>query len=211
MRQFRCFIVVVHEDLHFAGQGRTSGGMLKSAAALSLDSVRAAKGPPPVHLWNPPDCGKIDMVIRHDGTWFHEGSPIGRIALVKLFASILRKDGPLFRLVTPVEMVEIAVEDAPFIGVELDVVAVEGAQALQIRTQLDDIVVCGPAHPLRFVKDEQGGYRPYVDIRRGLEARLNRVVHGQLMALGEIEGDVFGVRSCGQFFPIALASELGEP
>jgi uncharacterized protein len=184
--------------------------MTSPPTGLSLGAVRAAKGPPPVHLWNPPDCGRIDMVIRKDGTWFHEGSPIGRIALVKLFASILRKDGDIFRLVTPVEMVEIAVEDAPFIGVELDVLTIDGEQALQIRTQLDDVVVCGSAHPLRFVHDAQGGYRPYVDIRRGLEARLNRTVHGQLMALGTIEHAMFGVRSCGVFFPIAPTSELGE-
>jgi uncharacterized protein len=180
-------------------------------SSLSLGAVRASKGPPPVHLWNPPFCGRIDMVIKRDGTWFHEGSPIGRLPMVKLFASILRKDGESFRLVTPVEMVEISVEDAPFIGVDMDV---EGG-SLIFRTQLDDRVVCDAAHPLRFIRDAQGGYRPYLMVRHGLEARLNRHVHGLLMAQGEVRNvdsqAMFGVASAGCFFPIAPASELEAP
>src|SRR5271165_2111205 len=117
---------------------------------LGEATARKGRGPAPVHLWNPPDCGDIDMRIAADGTWFYGGSPIGRLPLVQLFASVLRKDGDRYVLVTPVEKVGMRVDDAPFLAVEL---RVEGAGAdvgLSFRTNVDDMVSVDDQHPLRF-------------------------------------------------------------
>ena len=113
----------------------------------TLAVAARAKGLPPVHLWNPPFCGDIDLRIARDGTWFYGGTPIGRLPLVKLFASILRKDPEGFRLVTPVEKVGITVEDAPFLAVEMKV---ERGSMLSFRTNVDDWVEAGADHLLRF-------------------------------------------------------------
>ena len=195
------------------------------AASGRLEALMAAaragggKGPAPVELWNPPDCGDMDMVIRADGTWTYMGTPITRPALVKLFASVLAREGERFVLKTPVEKVGIRVEDAPFLAVDLAVEAdaTEGHapnSTLVFRTNLDDVVRCGPAHELRFARgDGVGEVVPYLHVRRGLEARLSRAVHLDLMDLGEVreEGGVpmFGVASGGLFFPILPAAELG--
>ena len=177
------------------------------------------KGPAPVELWNPPDCGEMDMVIRADGTWTYMGTPIARPALVKLFASVLAREGDRFVLKTPVEKVGITVEDAPFLAVDMAVEAgaAEGqaqGPTLVFRTNLDDVVRCGPDHQLRFAHGAgEGEVVPYLHVRRGLEARLSRAVHLDLMELGEVreEGGVpmFGVASGGLFFPILPAAELG--
>ena len=140
-----------------AGAAGETGALERLSAALG--SV-GRKGPPPVERWNPPFCGDIDMRIAADGTWFYNGSPIGRLALVKLFASILRKDAERYVLVTPVERVGIEVEDAPFQAVEM---AVEGdgpRRQIAFRTNVDDLVKVGPDHPLRFVRDPARGIRP---------------------------------------------------
>ena len=168
----------------------------------------ARRGPPPVHLWNPPHCGAIDIRIRRDGTWFHEGAPIGRVGLVKLFASILRLDPEGYVLVTPVEKVSIAVEDAPFVAVDVEPVP----EGLRFRTNLDEEVVAGPSHPLRVERDAAGEPRPYVTVRRNLEALIDRKTFYRLVDLGETrehEGAAwFGVASGGAFFPICPGSEL---
>lgn len=180
----------------------------------SLGMAAPQKDPPPVERWNPPYCGEIDMRIAADGTWFYNGTPIGRPALVKLFASILRKDPDHHVLVTPVERVGIAVEDAPFLAVEM---AVEGEGAdrqIAFRTNVDDIVRLDAAHPLRFDRDDGNGVRPYVLVRGGLWARVTRALTFDLIALGEEQdrgGEaVFGVRAGGEFFAIAPAAEIRD-
>ena len=111
---------------------------LEAIAGAAKDAAR--KGSPPVHLWNPPFCGDLDMRIASDGTWFYLGTPIGRPALVKLFASVLKRDDDKYYLVTPVEKCEIVVEDAPFLAVELNVEHVDQDQTLRFRTNVDDWV-----------------------------------------------------------------------
>ncbi len=182
-----------------------------------LDALMAAaKGDrlPPVELWDPPHCGDIGMAIRADGVWTYQGSPIGRIAMVKLFARILRKDadGRSF-LVTPVEKVDVAVADAPFLAVEMQVEAladddVSDGQTIVLRTNVDDLVRVGPDHPLRFVREAAtDGVKPYVLVRGRLEALVTRAVMYDLVALAEpvmIDGrEVLAVRSGGTLYPIA--------
>src|SRR5262245_45299565 len=118
---------------------RGQGGLEAIAAGLPREN----RGPPPVELWNPPFCGDIDMRIAADGTWFYQKTPIGRAALVKLFASVLKREGDKHFLVTPVEKVGIVVEDAPFLAVEMKVEAGEGGQVMRFRTNVDDWVACG--------------------------------------------------------------------
>jgi len=169
---------------------------------------------PPVHLWNPPYCGEIGLRIASDGTWSYLESPIGRASLVKLFASVLRKDEDgCHYLVTPVEKIGIEVEDSAFLAVEMAVRGQGKRQALALRTNLDDVVTAGPEHPLRFVKDMQtGGLKPYVLVRGRLEARLTRALTYDLVELGQVEAidgeKAFGVWSGGSFFAMALADEL---
>src|SRR5918993_843662 len=139
-------------------------------ALVAAAKVAGGKGPAPVHLWNPAYCGEIDMRIARDGTWFYGGTPIGRPALVKLFASILRRDPERFVLVTPVERVGIAVEDAPFLAVEMAVEGEGPARTIAFRTNVDDLVRVDAAHPLRFEKGEACGVKPYVLVRGGLWA-----------------------------------------
>jgi uncharacterized protein len=179
-----------------------------------LEGVAAARkrGPAPVHLWNPPFCGDIDMRIAGDGTWFYMGSPIGRAPLVQLFASILRKDEDRFVLVTPVERVGIKVDDAPFLAVELLTAHANGAPVLTFRTNVDDFVTVDRDHPLRFERGASEGLKPYVLVRGGLWALVKRALFYDLAALGESaewEGESwFGVRSGGLFFPMTKAAEL---
>ncbi len=159
--------------------------------------------------WNPPYCGDLDMRIARDGTWFYLGTPIGRHGLVKLFSSILRKDGEDYFLVTPVEKVGITVEDAPFVAV--DFVIEDGA--LRFVTNVEDAVVAGPDHPIRVERDpETGEPSPYVLIRRNLEALIDRKSFYRLVDLGEHrdhEGTRwFGVTSQDTFFPIIPSAEL---
>ncbi len=170
------------------------------------------RGPAPVHLWNPPYCGEIDMRIAADGTWHYCGSPIGRAALVQLFASILRKDEDRYVLVTPVERVGIRVDDAPFLCVEMSVDGADGGQRLTFRTNVEDIVTADAEHPLRFERGAAEGIKPYVRVRADLWALVKRALYYDLVALGSVETregeDWFGVRSAGSFFPMARASEI---
>jgi uncharacterized protein len=190
-----------------------------SEAAHGLESflanaatTGAGRKPAPVESWHPPFCGDIDMRIARDGTWFYNGSPIGRPALVNLFASILRKDPERYVLVTPVECVGIKVEDVPFIGVEIEETSGEQKPALRIRTNVDDEIIVGRDHPLKFEKGEADGIVPYVLVRGGLWARLTRTLFFDLVGRGEVEdcnGEaMFGVRSGGQFFPMAPAKDI---
>ncbi len=154
----------------------------------------------------PPICGDFGMRIDRNGTWFYQGSPIGRLALVKLFSTVLRRDDDgVYWLTTPVENGRIEVEDAPFIAVEAFITGEGQARVIQLRTNVDDIVTLDAAHPLRVAFDAAGEPRPYIKVRGGLEARLNRAVYYQLVDLGEAaDGDdtVFGVWSSGQFFSL---------
>jgi hypothetical protein len=186
-----------------------------SAESL-VSSVQAAtkdknRGHPPVHLWNPPFCGDLDMRIARDGTWFYLGTPIGRMPLVKLFSSIIRRDGDDYFLVTPVEKVGITVDDAPFVAIDFDWIG----DGLQFVTNVGDTVVAGADHPIRVVRDPATGEpSPYVLVRTNLEALIDRKSFYRLVDLGEeaeIDGTLwFGVRSSGVFFPIIPAAELND-
>lgn len=180
-------------------------------------SVRAikSKGLPPVHLWNPPFCGDLDMRIARDGTWFYLGTPIGRAPLVKLFSSILRKDGDKYFLVTPVEKVGIVVEDAPFVAIDFDVSGSDEAQVLTFTTHVGDTAVAGPEHPIRVERDpETGEPSPYVLVRANLEALIDRKSFYRLVDVGthhDVDGaSWFGVWSGGAFFPIIPSEELPD-
>ena len=174
----------------------------------------AGKSAPPVETWNPPYCGEIGMAIRSDGVWMYQGSPIGRIALVKLFASVLRKDadGRTY-LVTPAERVDVAVADAPFLAVEMQVDGSGPDQTLTFRTNVDDLVTVGPQHPLRFIEEAgSGGLKPYVLVRGRLEALVTRALYYDLVEIAEareVNGrEVLGLWSGGQWF--GLEAEQGR-
>ena len=161
------------------------------------------RGLPPVHLWNPPNCGEIDIVIKKNGLWFHEGTPIGREALVRLFSTVLRKDPDGVFLVTPVEKMKITVEDAPFIAVRVD----REGDALRFLTNVGDEVEAGPDNPIRVEMDvETGEPRPYVHVRRGLEALIARPVFYELVEMAELrdgdDGRRYRVQSNGQWFAV---------
>lgn len=164
------------------------------------------RGLPPVHLWNPAHCGEIDIRIRKDGVWFHEGTPIGREALVRLFSTVLRKDPDGFHLVTPVEKMRIAVEDAPFIAVRVD----RDGEALRFVTNVGDEVEAGPDNEIRVEMDAATGEpRPYVHVRRGLEALIARPVFYELVEMAAErdtpDGPRLGVASNGAWFPVGPA------
>ena len=163
------------------------------------------RGLPPVHLWNPPHCGEIDIRIRKDGVWFHEGTPIGREALVRLFSTVLRLDPDGYHLVTPVEKMKITVEDAPFIATRVDRIQKDdGGEALVFQTNVGDTVEAGPENRIRVEIDpETGEPRPYVHVRRGLEALIVRPVFYELAEMAAQRDDTWGVTANGVFFPIA--------
>lgn len=198
---------------------RNQRDIMADATKSGLEQLTAAaqaagggRAPPPVHLWNPPYCGDIDMRIAADGTWFYNGSPIGRPALVRLFSTILRKDPERYVLVTPVERVGVRVDDAPFLGVELTRAMDARGPVLRLRTHVDDWVEIGPAHPLRFAHGPSGGLKPYAHVRGDLWALVKRALFYDLVAWGErraVAGeDLFGVASAGAFFPMAKAAEI---
>lgn len=196
--------------------------MAKEGQTVGLEGITdtlktaARKGPPPVDLWNPPYCGEIDMRIAADGTWFYQKTPIGRPALVKLFASVLKREGERYFLVTPVEKCGITVDEAPFLAVEL---AIEPAaqpgvsRALRFRTNVDDWVTCGSDNVLRFEPEPAtGGLKPFLHVRRGLWAKVTRALFYDLVELGEereIGGTrMFGVASGPEFFVMAPADSI---
>jgi len=193
-------------------------------AALQREAASGRKLPP-VEKWNPAHCGDIDIRIARDGTWYHEGSPVGRKELVRLFSTILRKDSDGYVLVTPAEKMRIVVEDAPFMAVLLDVQhgahppleggskshsdfgEGSGAQALTFTTNVGDQVTAGPDNPIRVETDPATAEpAPYVHVRKGLEARIARAVFYQMADIavpgtGEHAGTL-GVWSNGTFFPL---------
>src|SRR5215470_2109465 len=190
-----------------AGQGGLEG--------IAAGLPRENKGPPPVERWNPPFCGDIDMRIAADGTWFYQKTPIGRLALVKLFASVLKREGDKYFLVTPVEKVGIVVDDAPFLAVEMTADQAAQGRVLYFRTNVDDWVACGRDHALRFEREaETGGLKPYLHVRRNLWAKVTRALFYDLVELGEerdLDGErMFGVASAGEFFAMAPAASLRD-
>jgi hypothetical protein len=177
---------------------------LDDLAGLSLAEIAGlaeAKKLPPVDKWNPSHCGDSEMRIARDGTWYHQGSPIGRQPMVRLFSTILRRepDGR-FVLVTPVEKLDIEVEDAPFVAVELKVDGEGDKASLAFRLNTGDLVIAGPRHPLRFESGPEGP-RPYLQVRGGLDALVARPVYYELAELA-LAGDPPGLWSGGIFFPM---------
>jgi hypothetical protein len=172
----------------------------------ALIKGQAGKGPAPVEKWNRPYCGDIGMRIRSDGVWLYQNSPIGRLPLVKLFASVLRKDADgKHYLVTPAEKIDIAVDDAPLLAVEMEVEGTGRDQRLTFRTNVDDIVEAGPDHPIRFeVEPGSQGLKPYLHVRGRLEALVTRALYYDLveMAVTEEHGgrQALGLWSGGIFF-----------
>jgi len=164
------------------------------------------RGLPPVHLWNPAHSGEIDIVIQRDGAWRHEGAVIQREALVRLFSTILRKDPDGIWLVTPVEKLKITVEDAPFVAVRVDADAKEDGGVLRFTTNVGDEVEAGRENPIRVETGADGEPRPYVHVRRGLEALIARSVFYELVEMAEDRAGVLGVTSHGRWFPLGTAA-----
>jgi hypothetical protein len=196
------------------GQGRLTS-ITDTLARGAAKSGKGSKGLPPVERWNPPFCGDLDMRIAADGTWYYLKTPIGRPALVKLFASVLKREGGKYFLVTPVEKCGITVDDAPFLAVELKAEETSAGRVLNFRTNVDDWVACGPEHPLRFEPEAgTGGLKPYLHVRRDLWAKVTRALFFDLVELGEereVEGQaMFGVTSMGAFFAMAPADQVRD-
>jgi hypothetical protein len=176
------------------------------AATISAAKTR---GSPPVHLWNPPFCGDIDMRIARDGTWFYEGTPINRPGLVKLFSSILRKEGEDYFLVTPVEKAGIKVADAPFVAVDFEVKGAGTTQEITFLTNVGDGTVAGADLPLRVERDaDTGEPSPYVRVRANLDALIDRKSFYRLVDLGTHHEGWFGLWSSGVFFPVIPSDEM---
>lgn len=175
--------------------------------------VKRGGGGAPVHLWNPPYCGDLDIRIAADGTWHYMKSPIGRMPLVKLFSSVLKREEGRFFLVTPVEKIGIIVDDAPFTAVEMRAEGEGRERRLAFRTQVDDWIEVGEDHPLRFEKETgTEGVKPYLHVRHDLWALVSRALFHDLASLGEVaphEGrDWFGVFIAGRFYPMVEATEI---
>jgi hypothetical protein len=176
-------------------------------------SAANKKGPAPVHLWDPPFCGDLDIRIARDGNWYYLGTPIGRKPLVKLFSSIIRKDGDNYFLVTPVEKVGIKVDDAPFVAVDFEVKGSGKKQKVLFKTNVDDEAIAGPANKIRIVHHPKTNEpSPYIRIRSNLDALIDRKSFYRLVDIGEHheikEQRWFGIWSKGAFFPIILSSKL---
>ena len=185
--------------------------MVEAAGRIGLEGVAEAvkqapgRGLPPVHLWNPAHAGQIDIVIQRDGAWRHEGALISREALVRLFSTVLRKDPDGYWLVTPVEKMKITVEDAPFVATQVDRVG----DSLRFLTNVGDEVAAGPDNAIRVETAPDGEPRPYVHVRRGLEALISRPVFYELVDMAverdTPQGPTLGVESGGAWFPIGPA------
>ena len=181
-------------------------------AGLSLSEIArlAAEGQlPPVERWNPEHCGDSAMRILADGTWLHEGSPIGRPAMVRLFSTLLRREADGGHvLVTPVEKLSIAVDDAPFVAVEMESEGTAETSRIALRTNVGDILFLGPEHPLT-IEDRGHGAHPYLRVRDGLDALVARPVYYALADLAITgpagPGGAIGLWSDGTFFPLEQA------
>jgi uncharacterized protein len=204
------------------GKSRQNTGLenkgLEGLTAAATNAAKAnpagAKGLPPVHLWNPPFCGDLDMRIAGDGTWFYMGTPIGRPALVRLFSTILKRENGKHFLVTPVEKVGIRVDDAPFLAVEMQKEQDARGPLLRFRTNVDDWVECDAAHGLRFEAVSDGGLTPYLHVRADLWAKVTRALYYDLVDLGEERmvdsQSMFGIVSGGAFFAMADAKQVRD-
>ena len=194
-----------------AKQGQTVGPQTGNALEEIAAAARTTgtKGLPPVHLWNPPFCGDLDMRIARDGTWFYLGTPIGRPALVRLFSGVLKREGDKHFLVTPVEKVGIRVDDAPFMAVEMQCEGDGEDRVLHFRTNVDDWVTCDAEHRLRFEMADDGGLTPYLHVRSNLWAKVTRALYYDLVELGGeriVDSHAkFGVASSGAFFAMSDA------
>ncbi len=191
---------------HNSGEPRDTTNPLRG-----LQDIAAAGRLPPVDRWNPPFCGDIDMRIAPDGTWYYMNSPIGRKPLMKLFASVLRRDEDgKYYLVTPVEKCGITVEDAAFVAIRMQVAGSGRGQVIAFETNADDHVTLDAEHPLR-VEDEAGtgGLKPYVLVRGRLEALVARALFYDLVAAGTVVDGWFGVWSSGRFWRMKPAAEIG--
>jgi hypothetical protein len=198
-----------------AKQGRSENRTLDGLTTAARDAAGpSGKDLPPVHLWNPPFCGDLDMRIASDGTWFYMRTPIGRPALVRLFSTILKREGSKHFLVTPVEKVGIRVDDAPFLAVEMTGDRDENGRLLRFRTNVGDWVPCDFGHRLRFEPSEGGGLKPYLHVRAGLWAKVTRALYYDLVDMGEqrmIDGQMmFGIESGGEFFAMADAEQVRD-
>ena len=176
---------------------------LKGLSFADLETMIAERRLPPVDHWNPDHCGNSEMRIARDGTWFHQGQPINRPAMVRLFSTILRRepDGSHV-LVTPVEKLTIEVESTPFRAVEM--ISQNEGEARRVAFRLDngEAVVMGPDHPLRLEPTETGP-SPRILVRNGLEAELSRSTYYELAEIALAEGaDPPGIWSGGAFFPL---------
>ena len=198
-----------------AKQGQTTQQGLEGLTAAvthAANTSPAGKGLPPVHLWNPPFCGDLDMRIASDGTWFYMGTPIGRPALVRLFSTILKREDGKHFLVTPVEKVGIRVDDAPFVAVEMLKEKDGRGRVLRFRTNVDDWVACDSFHQLRFEAAADGGLTPYLHVRSDLWAKVTRALYYDLVDMGEervVDGSpMFGIWSGGEFFAMADAEQV---
>lgn len=180
-----------------AGEGADRGDVGGLAALVARAAPDGRR--PPVERWNPPFCGDIDMAIDREGRWHYLGSPIGREALVRLFAGVLRLEDGRYFLVTPVEKVGIRVADVPFLAVEMHADGTGADRRITFRTNVGDLVEAGPDHPIRFALDDRGGLVPYVHVRAGLEARLTRPLLHEIADLVEERGDALGVAAGGVF------------
>ncbi|MEM7506040.1 MAG: DUF1285 domain-containing protein [Pseudomonadota bacterium] len=194
------------------GTDTADPGAADNFAKAVKQATKGKRGPAPVHLWDPPFCGDLDIRIARNGQWWYLGTPIGRLELVNLFASVLKLEGGKYFLVTPVEKIGITVDDAPFVALDFRVEA-NGHQTLTFETNVGDETVAGPDNPIRVERDpETGEPSPYVHVRRGLEALIDRKSFYRLVDIGEhreIEGERwFGVASSGQFFPIIPSVEM---
>ena len=185
------------------------------ADGLAKAATAAAKGhgPAPVHLWNPAFCGDLDIRIARDGQWYYLGTPIGRAPLVRLFSNILKREGDRYFLVTPAEKVGITVDDAPLYVVDCDQTGEGRDQILRLTTKTDEVVTLDANHALRVTRDAQTDEpSPYVHIRSGLEARIDRKTFYRLIDFGSYEPrdgtQWFGLWSAGCFFPIIPSAEL---
>jgi hypothetical protein len=201
-----------------AKQGQTVQQGLEGLTAAAQEASKEAnidsteRVLPPVHLWNPPFCGDLDIRIASDGTWFYMGTPIGRPTLVRLFSSILKREDGKHFLVTPVEKVGIRVDDAPFLAVEMRKERDDRGALLRFRTNVDDWVSCDAAHRLRFEAGAADGLMPYLHVRADLWAKLTRAIYYDLVDIGAermIDGrHMFGIESGGEFFPMANAEQM---
>lgn len=216
-------------DLEVAPAGPAQAAVGESASAKDRAAIgriemalqhEPARRRPPVEDWDPPACGDIGMMIARDGRWLFRGSPILRPELVRLFASILRREADgRHVLVTPVEKVDVMVEDAPFLGVEIELLGDGEDQTLVVRTNVDDVVRVSAEHPLRFETTADGGLKPYVRVRGRLEALLTRAVTYELAELivSKCGGDGNqaagsqrdGIWSEGCFFPLDATTSAG--